>query len=874
MTPNLRLVRVPRRHAQGAPKGLSDAHRAQLRASGLDDAAIEAGGFYTETAASALADLLGWRSWPQARGGGLVIPFWKASDADPEIDPFYARIRPDVPHVVEEKGKKRARKYEAPKDAGTWIYFPAYSRLERRYANTSLPVVFVEGEKKGAALDALKMERPFAVIAGCGVDSFHDVAHRAETDEWRFHADILAGVDFRGRDCFVCFDSDQVTNDAVQTATRTLAHMALQAGAASVQNVIPPPAEGGGKRGIDDFLADAGPAAVIDLFSWDAKPIEPLDRSTHAPTVTRHPWCADAPVDERLRIPRAYTIDHKTGSVWREPDDGKKRAESVERSPIFVRRITSDLYTGHEHVEVVFRRAQSWRISTVPRRALIDSRSIVGELGPMGAPVDSTTAPKVIAWLRDFEADNDRRIPRARSVNRCGWAVVDGRRCFVLGPEILTREGEAVDLVVDRHGERARLSAGLTTSGTLEEHTAALRDAWNASPIAATAIAAALAAPLLKLLNQPIFAVHLAGDSSRGKSSMLKIAASVYGDPRNDEWLASWNSTTVGHEQRAAHLCDLPLPIDEAGVVEARERERAVYLLVNGVGRTRGARDGGLRETQSWRTVVISTGEKKLADETSATGAQVRVLQLQVSGFGSLDARGVDDVRRRAEANHGHVGRAWLRWWLEASDEEVGEARTRLAQLVRDVQAGMPAGAGLRARQGATWALLSYVEHVAAGALGIGQEGGRTVGELAAGIGDLATVHTTVRTAAERGLDAVTQWIASMPEAFPLLKVGGNGARYPTETKARELFGYLDGVASEVWIFPAALRKHLAVAGIDDDVALREWRASGALVLSAEDQRGLTSVVRFNGGRQRMIRLRSDAVGLGDLSTSVGGDDF
>lgn len=863
---NARVYEIRRRHPQGAPKTLSDVHRAHLRASGLSDEAIEANGFYTESNGAQLAELLGWKRWPQARGTAIVIPFWKP-DAGPNDEPFYARVRPDVPHVVEEKGKKRSRKYEAPVDGGIWIYFPAYSRRELRYRNRLSPVVFVEGEKKAAALDAIETDAPFAVVGASGVDSFHDTGHRDATDEWRFHPDILSAIDFKGRDCFVCFDSDQATNDNVQTAIRTIAHMAISAGAASCQNVIPPPSEGGQKRGIDDFLVDEGPEATLDLFTFASK-VEPLDRSKHAPTVLRHIWCAEAPLDERLRIPRVYAIDNKTGAIWRE-EFGKK-PEFVERSPMFIKRITSDLYTGHEQIEITFRRAQSWRVVSVPRRSLIDSRSIVSELGPVGAPVDCNTASKVIAWLRDFETDNDRRIPRSRSVNRCGWATVEGKRCFVLGQEVLTADGESVDLVVDRNAERARLSAGLTEQGTLEAHTEALRTAWEASPVAAMAIAAALAAPLLKLLGQPIFAVHLYGDSSKGKSSMLKVAASTYGDPRNDEWIASWNSTTVGHEQRAAHLCDLPLPIDEAGVVEARERDKAVYLLVNGVGRTRGARDGGLRETQSWRTVVLSTGEALLAGEESATGAQVRVLQRHVAGFGSLDAAGVDAVRRACEQNYGHVGRAWLRHWLDASDEEIGEARETLSKLVRSMQASTDASKGIIARQAATWALLAFVEHAASSVLGIGKEGGATIATMYADQSEARPV----RTAAERGLDTVAHWIASQGEAFPALTTSADGGKYPKiEGHPRELFGYIDG--ARVCIFPASLRKVLAASGVDDDVALRSWRASGILIPG--DAKALTCSVRVNGGRQRMVVLSAESVGVGasgPARTNDGLDEF
>src|SRR5690606_4885443 len=205
----------------------------------------------------------------------------------------------------------------------------------------------------------------------------------------------------------------------------------------------------------------------------------------------------------------------------------------------------------------------------------------------VGAPIDSNTAAKVVAWLRDFEHVNADRLPRIGSVDRLGW---HGEDRFMLGDKLIGDE-EAEPLVLDTRG-REELVRAFSPRGDYEAHVEALRRAWEADPLAAMMIAAAFAAPLLRHLLAPDFAVHLAGDSSRGKSSMLKIAASVYGDVANRLWVASWGSSPAAHEIRAMQLADLPLPIDEAGVAsDPRARERIVYTLMNGGGRMLAKRD-------------------------------------------------------------------------------------------------------------------------------------------------------------------------------------------------------------------------------------------------------------------------------------------
>jgi hypothetical protein len=836
----------------GRRRVLLDPHREHLRTSGLTDESIDLGGFWTERNRDAIAGLLQWRGWPKGRGDVLVIPFFVPGD----VEPYLCRIRPDQPS----EGKDgKIRKYEQPKGVPMGPYFPARARAQRWLEDASRPLAFVEGEKKAALLDQLGI----ATIGSTGVDCFHDKSHRDETDQYRLHELIRKHAVIADRQCLIVFDSDSADNDQVMRAARVLAWMLQTAGAKEILFVRIPPGEAGAKLGIDDFFVRSGEEATRALLSTALEPIEPLSGDDSRSLLKNYRALFGLPVDERLRMPRGYDIDRSGALI---DVDGEK-PELVERAPIFVRRLVADLYSGAENVEVVFKRNKAWRIALIPRRAMADARAALGELAPLGAPIDSNTGSKVVRWLRDFEASNEKRLPRSTSVARCGWHRIAGEDVFVLG-EPLAKEGSTVELVLERHQDRGRLSRAFHSAGSYEEHLAALRAAWEASPIAAVVIAGALAAPLLRPLGAPLFAIHLAGDSSRGKSSMLKLAASLYGDPRDDEWVTSWNATNVGLEVRAATLCDLPLPIDEAGVTDARERERATYMLVNGVGRTRGAKEGGLRETHSWRTVVLSTGERLLAEESSATGAQVRVLQFEVDGFGDLDAAGVDALRRRVEESFGHVGKEWVQALLEITADDWEEHRGRLKALSRSLQAST-AGGGLRARQAGYWALLAYVEALAADVLHLGRADSGTIRTLFESGTDS---QIGVRPAADRAIDLVREWISARPGAFPRLVVATTGRKVPKgEAGQREIFGYLDGGA-ELLVIPNALRVMLAEHGIGDSVVLREWRMRGWIRAESADR--FTVKCSIGGKTPRVVAIKGDAVGLTDDGDSPGQEDL
>lgn len=838
----------------GAGKGraLSKEHRDHLYTSGLSDESIALNGFWTSMSGPEIAKHLG-RPW-RARGGAIMIPFvLPGSDAE-----YFCRARPDAPRTSKKDGKPI--KYEQPEPDGVYSfvpYFPARSRTQGWLADTSRDLLFVEGEKKAALLDQLG----YATVGSTGVDCFHDKPYREGTGLLRLHEMILKHVAIAGRRCVIVFDSDYATNENVVTAARKLTTMCNAAGASDVV-LARIPQEGGKKFGIDDYFVTLGEAAARKVLAENHERVDPVSNDETAFSVAKHKALVGIPIDDAVRIPRGYSID-KTGRLTEFGDDD---ADVIERSGIFIRRVVADLYSGAENVELVFRRAGAWRTVCVPRRTIVDSRQLVAEMGPVGGPVDTNTASKVVTWLRDFEAENEKRLPHATSVGRCGWHKVGEHTVFVLGAEMLTREGAKPDVVVERGADRARLWRGLSTRGTYDAHLDALKAAWAASPVCAATICAALAAPLLRPLAAPLFAVHLAGDSSRGKSTMLKIAASVYGAPQDEEWVTSWNATSVGHEVRASLLCDLPLCIDEAGVVDPKEREKAVYMLINGVGRVRGAREGGLREGHSWRTVVLSTGERMLAEQDAATGAQVRVLQWLVSGFGQLDAGGVDGLRRACEEHHGQVGLEWLAALLETTDDAWIAHRQALRERERVMQAR--AKDSLRARQAGFFAILAHVEAIAFDVLGLGREGGATMLELFLRPGDAGVV---VRTAADRALDAVREWIVRSPRSFPRLELESSGARVPKwdGPPGGDVSGYVDVNKHELLLVPGALRTHLSERGIDDTIVIREWRAKG--VLDA-DEGHATKIVRVAGKRMRVVVVKGDHAGLDAPSEEFGGD--
>ncbi len=141
-------------------------------------------------------------------------------------------------------------------------------------------------------------------------------------------------------------------------------------------------------------------------------------------------------------------------------------------------------------------------------------------------------------------------------------------------------------------GERVILDAAAQgpyeARGTIDDwrNGAAKLASGNVLPV--LAISAALAGPLLRLAGIEGGGVHFFGQSSRGKTTLLQMAASVWGRGGTPGYVRSWRATANGLEGAAAGTTDTALILDELSVVEARDAAAAIYGLANGSGKARG----------------------------------------------------------------------------------------------------------------------------------------------------------------------------------------------------------------------------------------------------------------------------------------------
>lgn len=232
---------------------------------------------------------------------------------------------------------------------------------------------------------------------------------------------------------------------------------------------------------------------------------------------------------------------------------------------------------------------------------------------------------------------------------------------------------------------RSSAAAGYTLKGTGDTWRDSVARLAGGNYSMMTAVAAALAAPLIGLTGADGFGIHFYEQSSAGKTTTANVAASLYGNP--DLLRLTWYGTALGLANEAASHNDALMPLDEIGQgADPVEVYKSAYALFNGTGKLQGAKEGGNRELKRWRTIAISTGEVDMetfisgAGKKAKAGQLVRLLNIPMSR--AIRFHGYQNGKQHADAlkdayqnNHGAAGREWVRWLADNQAEAVRTVR-------------------------------------------------------------------------------------------------------------------------------------------------------------------------------------------------------
>ena len=192
------------------------------------------------------------------------------------------------------------------------------------------------------------------------------------------------------------------------------------------------------------------------------------------------------------------------------------------------------------------------------------------------------------------------------------------------------------------------------------------------------AVSVALASPLLKIINGENCGFHFQGPSSNGKTTTLKVAASIFG---GKEMIHTWRATSNGLESIAVLHNDSLLCLDEMGQMNSKEAGETAYMLANGMGKSRANKHAYARSKHDWRILFLSSGEISLAEHMREGGKRIRAGQeVRIINIPS-------DTGQYGAFEHLHkseTGAAFSRDLCQASEQFFGSAGRTFIQKIID----------------------------------------------------------------------------------------------------------------------------------------------------------------------------------------------
>lgn len=337
-----------------------------------------------------------------------------------------------------------------------------------------------------------------------------------------------------------------------------------------------------------------------------------------------------------FKIPEDFRICEETGEIYKFTKDGPKR---ISPNLIWITGIIHNLDDDTEKLKLQIEKRGKIKEGIFLKSQVYSSPM---ELANFGIPINVTNSRNIIQYLAELEAENQDSIPVIKAVSKLGW-----------------REGKFLpfskdsDIVIDIDYKLQKWINGYTAKGTLEEWIEYIKP-YRDNSIFRFIMAASFAAPLLTLIGHRIFIVFNWGNSRAGKTSALKAALSVWGNP--EDLTHTFNTTAVGIERLAGFHNDLPLGLDEKQVNKSQtDIEKMIYMLGNGISKIRGNKTGGIQQMNTWNTIILATGEETISTTNSTTGVQTRCLEIEGSPY-NYDERKASQMYNVISQQYGTAG--------------------------------------------------------------------------------------------------------------------------------------------------------------------------------------------------------------------------
>lgn len=266
----------------------------------------------------------------------------------------------------------------------------------------------------------------------------------------------------------------------------------------------------------------------------------------------------------------------------------------------------------------------------------------------------------MIPWMRQLNAVKE---TTKTVIAGLGWVDHGERVGFASGTKIYLEDG-SVEML---SGLDRQLCREYEPEGDANPWTH-LRDVVlsDRNPAITTVVLSAFSAPLIKFtgVNGVLFSV-CSRESGTGKSTALRLAQAVWGDPKRG--INALNDTVLSVSKKLGFLNNLPAYWDEVRMRdEVQGFVKLMFRLGQGKERSRLQSSTKFQEMGTWSTITtVATNEPirdhidRVAGNTNA--GRLRIFEVVVPQRSFNDSN-VSALSGAVDRNYGHVGAAYAQW--------------------------------------------------------------------------------------------------------------------------------------------------------------------------------------------------------------------
>lgn len=268
--------------------------------------------------------------------------------------------------------------------------------------------------------------------------------------------------------------------------------------------------------------------------------------------------------------------------------------------------------------------------------------------------------------------------------NNIGWVVYNNRK-YMCYPSV-----ETVIDTIECNCNIKKVTKAFNTKGTVQEWIDNVLKLLITSDNGKVMLISTFASLLVNLLDiHENSIIQLEGQSSTGKSGCIAGCSSVFGE--ESKYVQTWEATKNGAVGLFAGFGSFPLIFDDLKNVDAklkRELPSLFYGFVQGEEKTRGTVDGSIRNSRTFNSLLITSGEYPVTDDLKGhEGATARVLVLPGSFLPKSKANAtiVNNIYKNSKKYYGTVGVEWCKYLVALKNSDKVKEYMELYETYREI---------------------------------------------------------------------------------------------------------------------------------------------------------------------------------------------